>query len=54
VSNQPLTNPGVDANGALTYRMRSSGGELLTKTFEKTAGFGDVWRMQLGLRYSFK
>jgi outer membrane receptor protein involved in Fe transport len=54
VSNQPLTNPGVGANGQLTYRMRSSGGELLTKTFEKTAGFGDVWRMQLGLRYSFK
>lgn len=26
---------------------------LLSKSFERTAGTSDVWRMQLGLRYIF-
>ena len=36
--NQPLTNTAVDANGAARYRLRVVNGELLSKTFETTAG----------------
>ena len=53
VSNQPLTNPSVDGNGALRYRLRQINGELMNKTFEKTAGVNDVFRLQLGVRYIF-
>jgi outer membrane receptor for ferrienterochelin and colicin len=53
VSNQPLTNPSADGNGALRYRLRQINGELMNKTFEKTAGVNDVFRLQLGVRYIF-
>jgi hypothetical protein len=51
--NQPLTNTGVDANGAARYRLRVVNGELLNKTFESTAGLADVYQIQFSLRYSF-
>ena len=50
---QPLTNPSVDANGALTYRMAQVGGELISESLRSTASVNDVWRMQFGLRYIF-
>lgn len=50
----PLVQSGADANGALRYRMRNIGTTLPQKSFQKTAGFGDVWRMQLGVRYTFQ
>jgi hypothetical protein len=53
VTTQPLTNPSADANGALQYRLRSAGGQLIDKTFDRTAGPADVYRIQLGLRYTF-
>ena len=57
-STQPLLPQGADANGALLYRLRNSGTELLgtgsvANTYQHTAGAFDVWRMQLGLRYTF-
>jgi Carboxypeptidase regulatory-like domain len=51
--NQPLTNAAVDANGAARYRLRVVNGELLSKTFESTAGLADVYQIQFSLRYSF-
>ena len=56
---QPLVVPTAaqggpaDAAGKAQYRLRVINNELQTKTYEQTAGFGDVWRIQLGLRYSF-
>lgn len=54
-SNTPLIPLGADANGALSYRLRNLGTDLLNQTFQHTAGVntGDTWRMQLGLRYTF-
>jgi hypothetical protein len=54
VTTQPLTNPGVDAQGRATYRLRVINGELLQpQTFEKNANLPDVYRVQFSLRYSF-
>jgi hypothetical protein len=53
VATQPLTNPSANANGELQYRLRSIGGQLIDKTFDRTAGPADVYRIQLGLRYVF-
>lgn len=39
--------------GQARYTMRVVNGQLLNRTFQKNAGVGDVWRMQLGLRYTF-
>lgn len=52
---RPLSAAGVNSAGAARHRMNaiSTGGDLVSKTFEPTAGLGDVWRLQLGLRYSF-
>ena len=55
VSNQPLTSQGADAAGALVYRLRNIVTDLLPPaTYQNTIGQSDVWRMQLGLRYTFK
>ncbi len=53
VSNQPLAAAGADATGRAQYRMRVVGGQLQNRSFERTAGLGDVWSMQLGVRYTF-
>jgi hypothetical protein len=53
VHNQPLQPRGVDSQGRALYRLRAIDGELMTTTHEKSAGLGDVWRVQFGLRYSF-
>lgn len=39
--------------GQPRYQMRVVGGQLMDKTFQKTASVNDVWRMQLGFRYTF-
>lgn len=54
----PLIPRGADANGAAIYRLRNIGGQLVgtgayAKTFRKNASISDVYRIQLGLRYSF-
>ncbi|MDQ6611226.1 MAG: TonB-dependent receptor, partial [Gemmatimonadota bacterium] len=53
VSTQPLLPQGADASGALLYRLRNVGTNLLSTTYQHTAGTSDVWRMQLGVRYNF-
>ena len=51
---QPLTNGALDATtGALTYRLRTVGTDLISSTYTKNSGLSDVYRMQLGVRYSF-
>ncbi|MDQ2666968.1 MAG: carboxypeptidase regulatory-like domain-containing protein [Gemmatimonadota bacterium] len=55
VSNQPLISQGADLNGALQYNLRNIGTDLLpASTYQNTVGIADVWRMQVGLRYTFK
>jgi hypothetical protein len=59
VNTQPLIVPTAaqggpaDSQGRAQYRLRNIGGELMSESFRPTAGIGDVWRVQLGLRYSF-
>jgi hypothetical protein len=53
VHNQPLTNAAADTAGRVSYRLRVINGELMNRTFEPTAGLGDVYRLQFSLRYSF-
>ena len=50
---QILTNPGVDALGRATYRLKVVNNELINRTFEPTAGRTDVFEVQLGFRYTF-
>jgi len=53
VSNQPLTNPGADAQGRATYRLRVINGQLMDKTLEQTADLNDVYRVMFSLKYFF-
>jgi len=53
ISSSPLTNPSVDANGALRYRLRVVNGALMTRTFERTASLADVYRVMFSIRYMF-
>jgi hypothetical protein len=54
VSNgRPLTNPGVDAQGRLNYRLAVVNGQLLSTTFEQTSALTDVYRMMFSLKYIF-
>ncbi len=48
----PCNGP-ADASGRPIYTMRVVNGQLLNRTFQKSANTADVWRMQLGLRYTF-
>lgn len=51
---QPLVPQGVDGTGKPLYRFRNIGANLLSPTaYLPTSGFGDVWRLQLGVRYTF-
>ena len=54
VNNQPFTNAAADAQGRATYRMRVINNELMSQLFEQTAGIGDVYQLQISLRYSFR
>ena len=53
VNAQPLTNPGVDAQGRATYRLRVVNNQLMSKSLETTAGLSDVYQIQFSLRYTF-
>jgi hypothetical protein len=44
----------VDANGALRYRLRLIGTELIPRPYEQTADIGDVYRFQISVRYLFR
>ncbi|MEK7240447.1 MAG: TonB-dependent receptor, partial [Gemmatimonadota bacterium] len=53
VTNTPLIARPTGADGKALYRLRNIGTNLISKTFEQSAGFFDVFRFQLGLRYNF-
>jgi hypothetical protein len=60
VNAQPLIVPTAaqggpaDGLGRPQYRLRVVNGQLMNRTFEPTAGVGDVFRVQLGVRYTFQ
>ena len=53
VTTTPLIARPANAAGEAQYRLRNIGDRLISNTFEKNAGVGDVYRIQLQLRYSF-
>jgi len=53
VSNSPLTNPGADAQGRATYRLRVINGQLMNRTLEQTADLNDVYRVMFSVKYFF-
>jgi hypothetical protein len=59
VTAQPLIIPTAaqggpaDAQGRMQYRLRAINNELITSSFDRTTGIGDLYRVQLGLRYMF-
>ncbi|MDP2055989.1 MAG: carboxypeptidase regulatory-like domain-containing protein [Acidobacteriota bacterium] len=53
VSNQPLTNPAVDAAGQSTYRLRLVSGQLMSQSYQQTADLNDVYRIAFSLKYFF-
>jgi hypothetical protein len=57
VTTNPLVARPVDANGAAQYRLATVGSgaaaQLITESFRKNANVSDVWRLQLGVRYTF-
>lgn len=48
----PCNGP-ADGTGRPIYTYRVISGQPLSQTFQKAANTADVWRMQLGLRYTF-
>jgi outer membrane receptor protein involved in Fe transport len=55
VNNQPLSFVDVDpVTGAPRFRMRVVNGQLMNRSFVRTAGINDVYRIQLGARYTFQ
>lgn len=51
---QPLISRPADSQGRPVYRLRNFGPNLLTpNSFVKTANTSDVYRIQIGLRYTF-
>ena len=53
VSTSPLIPAGVDGTGRPIFRMRTSGTSLLSRSTQRNSGTGDVFRIQLGVRYTF-
>jgi hypothetical protein len=59
VNAQPLIVPSstqggpADAQGRAWYRLRVVNNELMSRSFEPTAGIDDVYRVQFQLRYTF-
>jgi hypothetical protein len=53
ISNQPLTNPSVDAQGRSTYRLRVVNNQLLTTSLQPTTFLSDVYTIQISLRFNF-
>jgi hypothetical protein len=52
-STSPLVPAGVDANNRPQFRFRNLGNTLISDSFTPSAGAGDVWRLQFGLRFNF-
>lgn len=54
VTIQPLAYAGVDANGGPLYRLASANNQLVAASTQGVASVNDVYRLQLGLWYSFQ
>ncbi|MGB4987722.1 MAG: carboxypeptidase regulatory-like domain-containing protein [Pyrinomonadaceae bacterium] len=52
-STSPLIARGADSSGRALHRLRNFGSNLISGSFIPTAGTGDVYRIQIGLRYTF-
>ena len=52
-SGSPLVPAGVDGSGAPVYRVRNIGTQLISRSFQRNTFTSDVWRLQLGARYTF-
>jgi hypothetical protein len=50
---RPLTNPGVDAQGRMNYRLAVVNGQLISSSLEQTSSLSDVYRMMFSLKYFF-
>jgi hypothetical protein len=48
-----LTNPGIDPQGRVNYRMAVVNGQLPTNTFQTNTSLADVYQFMLSFRYSF-
>lgn len=53
VAGSPACTSGADPAGKTYYRLRNSGSSLISNPYIKTAGLGDVYRIQLGVKYIF-
>jgi hypothetical protein len=53
VSGSPLVPAGVDGTGTPVFRVRNIGNQLISRSFQRNTFTSDVWRMQLGARYTF-
>jgi hypothetical protein len=53
ISSQPLTNPGIDAAGRATYRLRVVDNAPVSQSYERSPGTSDLWRMQVSVRSTF-
>lgn len=53
VTTSPLISRGADSGGKALYRLREIGGNLVSQSFEQTAGPLDVFRFMLSVRYTF-
>ena len=53
ISTSPLTNPGVDAAGRATYRLRVINSQLMTTSLQQTSDLGDVYKVMFSFRYFF-
>ena len=52
-SGSPLVPRGATAGGLPVYRMRNIGNNLLSRSFQRNTTVSDVWRIQMGARYTF-
>ena len=53
VSTSPLIPAGANGAGEAQDRLRNFGTNLMSRTHQRNSGVGDVWRIQLGARYTF-
>lgn len=52
-STSPLIARGADAQGRARHRLRNFGSSLIAGSFNPNANSGDVYRIQIGIRYTF-
>jgi outer membrane receptor protein involved in Fe transport len=53
VTTQPLVAAGASSDGRARYRLQNFGGTLVTTPFQRGTSLTDVYRIQLGARYTF-